>query len=138
MSIGDNIRKLRIEKKMTQKELSKLSGISEVMISQYERGVRVPKNNNMARIAYVLDKSGSKILGEELPFDLLDSEWNKDFVDIYRTPVPQIKDTHLDYSENELITNYRMLNDEGKLEASKRVEELTEIVKYQKHPESSG
>lgn len=137
MSIGDNIRRLRLEKKMTQKELSKLSGISEVMISQYERGVRVPKNNNMARIAYVLDKSGRELLDDELPFDLLDPTWDKDFIDIYRQPVPQIRDTHLDYSENELITNYRMLNDAGKLEASKRVEELTEIVKYQKYPENS-
>ncbi len=130
MSIGDNIKKLRLEKKMTQKELSKLSGISEVMISQYERGIRVPKNNNLARIAYVLDKSGSKILGEELPFDLLDSEWDKNFIDRYHPVVGQIKDTQLNYSENELITNYRLLNDDGQAEASKRVEELTEISRY--------
>lgn len=52
---------------MTQQELSKLSGISEVMISQYERGVRTPKNSNLLKIAYVFDKSGEKLLGEELP-----------------------------------------------------------------------
>lgn len=46
--------------------------------------------------------------------DLLDSEWDKEFIDIYRQAVGQIKDTTLSYSENELITNYRLLNDDGR------------------------
>lgn len=64
--------------------------------------------------------------------DLLDSEWDKEFIDIYRQAVGQIKDTTLSYSENELITNYRLLNDEGQAEASKRVEKLTEISRCER------
>lgn len=136
MSIGDNIKKLRLEKNMTQKELSKLSGISEVMISQYERGIRVPKNNNLIKIAYVLDKSGSKLLGEELPFNLIDPDRDKEYMNEYRPPIREILDIKLSLSEHELIGYYRLLNDAGQQEAIKRIEELAEIVKYQRNPDS--
>ena len=53
MSIGDNIKQLRLEKRLTQKKLSELTGISEVMISQYERGIRTPKNKNLKKIMYL-------------------------------------------------------------------------------------
>ncbi len=36
MTVGDNIRKIRKEKKLTQKELAKLLNVSEPMVSQYE------------------------------------------------------------------------------------------------------
>lgn len=37
------LKELRKEKGLTQKELGAAIGISEVMIGQYERGVRTPK-----------------------------------------------------------------------------------------------
>ncbi len=129
MSIGDNIKQLRIEKNLTQKKLSELTGISEVMISQYERGVRTPKNKNLRKLAYILDMSGSRLLGEELPFDLVSPE---DDLDNYIAPFKTISDVQLDLFENKLLGNYRLLNEEGKKEANKRVEELTEINKYTK------
>ena len=55
MSIGNNIKRLRIEKKLTQKKLSELTGISEVMISQYELGLRNPKLENLQKIAKALN-----------------------------------------------------------------------------------
>ena len=133
MSIGKNIKKLRLEKKMTQKQLSELTGISEVMISQYERDIRTPKNKNLYKLAYILDKSGSRLLDEDLPFTLVAEN---DTVDTsFETPIST--DTHLplDLFEHKLINNYRLLNKKGKKEANKRVEELTEINKYTE-PES--
>ena len=38
----------------------------------------------------------------------------------------------LDLFEHKLINNYRLLNTAGKKEANKRVEELTEINRYNK------
>lgn len=36
MTIGENIKKIRKEKGLTQKELAKLLNVSEPMVSQYE------------------------------------------------------------------------------------------------------
>lgn len=127
MSIGSNIKQLRIEKKLTQKKLSELTGISEVMISQYERGVRIPKNKNLRKLASILDMSGSRLLGIDLPFDLVDPEDNPDN---YCTPIKEISNVQLDLFEHKLLGNYRLLNEDGKKEANKRVEELTEISRY--------
>ena len=132
MSIGKNIKKLRTEKKLTQKQLSELTGISEVMISQYERGIRTPKNKNLLKLACILDKSGQKLLDEDLPVCLMLPDENIEEVknsSIYLN-VEHVSIKELDFYENELITNYRQLNEAGKKEASKRIEELTEITKY--------
>lgn len=129
MAINENIKKLRVEKNLTQKELSALTGISEVMISQYERGVRIPKNRNLRKLASVLDTTGSILLGEELPFDLVSPNDN---LDNYESPIAVHASTDLELYEHKLLNNYRLLNEEGKKEANKRVEELTEITRYQK------
>ena len=42
MAVGENIKKIRNEKKLTQKELARLLNVSEAMISQYES-----KNSNL-------------------------------------------------------------------------------------------
>lgn len=127
MSIGENIKMLRKEKGLTQKQLSQLTGISEVMISQYERNIRTPKNKNFSKLAFILDKTGSRLLGEELPFDLFRP--NESYKD-YSTPIAVKNDLPLELYEQKLLNNYRVLNTLGKKEANKRVEELTEINKY--------
>lgn len=45
------LKELRKEKGLTQKELGAAIGISEVMIGQYERGVRTPKIEMREKIA---------------------------------------------------------------------------------------
>ena len=54
MAIGENIRKIRKEKKLTQKELGKLCGMSEAQIGQYENGLRNPKMETLKKIAKAL------------------------------------------------------------------------------------
>lgn len=76
MSIGNNIKRLRIEKKLTQKKLSELTGISEVMISQYELGLRNPKLENLQKIAKALNVH-SLVLLDQISQDLSD-ELSKD------------------------------------------------------------
>lgn len=130
MSIGKNIKQLRSEKNLTQKQLSELSRISEVMISQYERGIRIPKNQNLRKLAAILDPTGERLLGEDLPFNLVDLSASET---IHSTsPVRTVSDFGLDLNEHKLIDDYRLLNKSGKEEAIKRVEELTEIMKYTK------
>ena len=54
MRIGDNFKNKRIERDLSQEELSKLSGVSKPMISYIERGKRVPSVLTAQKIARVL------------------------------------------------------------------------------------
>ena len=58
MSIGNKIKKIRIKRDMTQKELGLAIGFNErtadVRMAQYESGTRVPKEGVIIKIAEVL------------------------------------------------------------------------------------
>lgn len=54
MSLGENIKKYRTERKMTQKQLSELVGVAEITIRQYESGKRSPKAEHIFKISNVL------------------------------------------------------------------------------------
>lgn len=54
MSVGENIKKIRKEKGLTQKKLGELSGINEVQIRQYELGNANPKIETLEKIANAL------------------------------------------------------------------------------------
>jgi len=51
MDIGNKIRELRTMRKMSQKQLSELSGVSEGAIRKYEAGTRNPKPSQLKLIA---------------------------------------------------------------------------------------
>lgn len=55
MTIGEKIKKLRLKKKMTIKELSEKSGLSQVIISHYEHGSVVPSLTNIQKLSVGLD-----------------------------------------------------------------------------------
>ncbi len=54
MPIGDNIKRIRRGKGLKQKELAKKLRVSEVMISQWENGNRIPKTDTLEKIASAL------------------------------------------------------------------------------------
>ncbi len=55
-SVGENIRRIRKARNMTQKELGKrLGGISQQQIGQWETGIKNPKIETLEKIATVLD-----------------------------------------------------------------------------------
>lgn len=60
---GERLKKAREEKGLSQKELAGLLEISSVMISQYERGTRFPKNPRVQKLANELDIKPSYLLG---------------------------------------------------------------------------
>lgn len=55
MNAGKKIKEIRIKKGLSQKELGERSGLSNVMIAQYESGTRQPKTRNLSKIAKALD-----------------------------------------------------------------------------------
>ena len=57
MTIGEKIKKFRIKKNLTQKQLAYLAGLSEPAIRNYELGNRTPSEKHIERIAWALGVS---------------------------------------------------------------------------------
>ena len=55
--IGNKIKSLRTERRATQAELANYAGVTKVAISNYERGLRVPRDEVKKKIADFLDTS---------------------------------------------------------------------------------
>lgn len=69
-SIGENIRKLRLNKKLTQKELAQKCNISLSALNKYERGERIPKIENISSIASALGVSSLEIIKPSKVLDI--------------------------------------------------------------------
>lgn len=122
MGIGENIKRIRIQKKMTQKELGeKLGEITQQQIGQWENGNKKPKIETIQKIATALEVSLSDIMGIE--------EFNK-LIETKSRIKRQIDNGTITTLPSSLLDNYSKLNDTGKQEAEKRVQELTEIPRY--------
>lgn len=66
--IGKRIKKYRKEKRLTQKELAKLIGCAEMTISQYERGLYLPKTDTRIALANALGISyGDLFIPDQTP-----------------------------------------------------------------------
>lgn len=64
MNIAQNIRMLRKEKKLTQKELGALLNIPYRTIMNWERGIRQPSSQNMVILEEFFGVSGAFLRGE--------------------------------------------------------------------------
>ena len=130
MTTGKRIKNARRQAGLTQAELADRLGVPFQSISQWERDIRNPKKETIVRIAKALNISVSCLLDSE---DL----------EIYDSAISEGQDAvywvqhHLDgysHSKPELLLSraFSYLNDDGQQQASKRVEELTQIPKYTK------
>ena len=111
-----NIRQFRIDKKMTQDELAKLTGYTDrSSIAKIERGdVDLPQSKIML-IASALNVDAGTLMGN--------------------TGIDQ---RALTSDESSLLDDYQKLNAEGKEEARKQVRNLTKIEDYTKDTGSSA
>ena len=65
MSVGNNIRTIRMLRGMTQKELAGRIGVTEAVMSRYVSGDREPKPDVLANIATALHTTSDFLLGIE-------------------------------------------------------------------------
>lgn len=54
MTVGENIKRIRIQRGLTQDELGYLVGVADTMIRKYELGIANPKPSKLEAIAYAL------------------------------------------------------------------------------------
>ena len=63
--IGDRVRERRNELHITQEELAECADITQVMVSQYERGTHCPTAANLIKLADALNVSTDWLLGRD-------------------------------------------------------------------------
>lgn len=147
MQTGDLIKDARIKAGITQAELAERLGVTPQAVSQYERGIKKPKLETVIRIAEALGVLVPDLYPEGMQaMPILDWMESKGVpivsgphyvADPYDQPVSPTaveKLTKQLARRKELLdsieVNFDFLNAEGKEEAAKRVQELTEIPKY--------
>ncbi len=96
MTIGEKIKQLRKNKKLTQKALAKESGIAEITIRQYEAGMYSPKMEQLKKLCQALQVPIGELLTDgqldmrrldvanrglqsilESVYDTVDFDWHK-------------------------------------------------------------
>lgn len=122
MTTGEKIRKVRGDLGITQKELALRLNVTPQLVSQYESGAKKPKMETIKKIAKALNVSFLILLSDA------DRQLFQDGFDLARYG------TYMEYGG--LLDAYDLLNEEGQQIAVERVEELTEIPKYQKENEA--
>lgn len=65
MDIGERIKNLRINLKMTQTELAKNAGLTSAAISQFEAGIRKPSFDALSKLANAFNVSTDFLLGKK-------------------------------------------------------------------------
>lgn len=123
----NRIRELRKENEMTMKQLGEKLGLGESTISQYETGKREPDIKTLLKISECFHVSVDYLLGHvSEPWFYLDNDRILREINSYEYDPSQEQIRTL------LLDAFNKLNDDGQQKAVERVEELTEIPKYQK------
>ena len=102
---GENIKKERINQKMTQEQLAEKADISSVFLSQIENAHNTPSLDTVWKLANVLSVSIDELLGrtiikssyikKELLLENRTDKERKFILDITRTVLSKIKDDKL-------------------------------------------
>ena len=121
MTIGENIKKLRNEKKVTQKQLGKMTGIAEITIRQYEAGKYKPKLENIRKIASALGVYMNELIVDWSQYSAEDFGKDLEGSDTFK---------NRDDKEEQMQDLFFLLNEQGQDKALEQVELLTKIPEY--------
>lgn len=64
-TFAERLKSARLAKGLRQRDLRDAAGVTEQMISRYERGIHTPETKTLVRLAEALDVSISDLLGTE-------------------------------------------------------------------------
>lgn len=118
--IMNRIQSKRIELKLSYQDLANKTGLSKSTLQRYETGsIRNIPLDKLEILANALEVSPMWIIGYDIPIEKENSN-----------------NINLDDKTTLLLNSFNKLNDEGKNEAIKRVDELTELSKYKKEKDN--
>lgn len=118
--ICDTLKQLRLENKLSQKQLADKIGTSQAAIYYWESGKREPRADVISKLANVFGVSVGDIIGE-LPFKDNSNKLDNMEMDI---------EVDTEYIKICMLKSFDKLNEIGKEEAQKRISELAEIKRY--------
>lgn len=141
MSVGDNIQKIRKERKITQADLAKKANLSEISIRKYENGSRYPKLESIRRISAALDVPVSSLIDDWVeisPEEIMDGLtyqgggfYGKEAPkEVYDKFIQRLTD-----KKSELSRKIDVLNSIGQQKALDYVDDLSKIPEYRREPE---
>lgn len=154
MTVGDRIREARTSKKTTQRELGEKLGVSQQQVALYEKSGENIRYDTVKRIADMLEVDVNWLWTGHTLSEMWDAygeflargkdktpegkarrnELGKKLAEM--APTFKIVETSISDAESRLNVAFNQLNGEGQRIAVERVEELTEIPKYQKMMEN--
>lgn len=131
---NDYLKQLRLKAGLTQQEVADILGVSKSTISKYEKGLRGINSNHFEKL--------SELYKVE-PIYILTGKTNEEWQKQIELEVSDGLNEERKYWESVLLTDavrvliplLDKLNAEGQRVAADRVQELSEIPKYQKTPE---
>jgi transcriptional regulator with XRE-family HTH domain len=159
MTVGENIKKVRISKHLTQKEVATRCGMADSAIRKYESGKQTPKLDTLRRIAKALGVDWTELVpADQQPRTVIehikehtlvddngnkisDYQQNQQLYELYdlgeswgeRGILEEMDDNGLglrsDYACS-LVRAFNLLNEQGQKAAAERVKELLEIARY--------
>ncbi len=129
-TFAERIKMLRIRSGLTQQQVAESIGTTKSTISKYEHGLRKVNNEHLCKMAEIYEVD---------PLYLFLGKTEKEFQDGLEKEVQQHEKEEKEYWSDILLDDslkkmkelLEMLNDEGVRTAIERVEELTEIPRYQ-------
>lgn len=125
---GKRLKETRKSRHMTQNELAREANVSRESIVNYENGRRkMPASDIVNRLAGALNVTGWWLAtGDE--YEL--SQYIFEAITGIPSPLKGSK-APIPLPEQRIMLALQKLNEEGKQEAAKRVEELTEVPRFQ-------
>lgn len=126
MTLNENIRRIRLQKGMTQKQVAEACGTVDAVIRAYELGKANPKPATVAKISRALDVSPAVLYGVQEYDQLHDQDTASALYQIKSGGVIDAEAA----DERRLLAAYRKLTPKGKTEAIKRAEELAYIPEF--------
>ena len=105
MSVADNVKRIRKERKLTQQELAKRAGISQQTISFLESERNTPTQSTLRLLASALGCTVAELMGET---------------------GEHVSGDHLTPAEREILSVFRELNDAGQMVAVRQIRSLLE------------
>lgn len=145
MSFSDNLKRIRIEKGMSQQELAKEIGVSQTAIYQWEKGTRTPKIDAITKLVNALNVKPTEFFkekrdGEEIIEITLPGISADNITDYLNAIVPEYIDASRKEQDlflsidnkNNILDIMEQLNLDGQKKAIEQLKLLAKIPDYQK------
>ena len=130
------IRERRLQLGISQTELAEIIGTTKSAICRYENGSRIPTSDIFVKLAACLQLDDNDIISIGKPVGISSAQISNSISKLFVPETEHLmnlakrKGVNFDPSSDIVLMLFADLNDNGKKEAIKRLQELTEIPRY--------